>query len=379
MLILSACDMKRQLKIAIMGAGQWQLPVYIKAKEMGIETHGFAYENGKVVAKDYADFFYPISLADKETVVAKCREIAVDGVVTCASDFATEVACWVAEQLGLNTNAYETVMHIHDKSWVREQTRHLTSIAQPKTVTGRLDALSLPFLPCVIKPVHGFGKRGVWFVRSEEEFNYVKTHADFQENENALVEQFIVGKEYSVESLSYHGMHYMVQVTEKMSDGAPHFVELGHHQPADITEDCWTKINTAIKDILTAVGYTNGASHIELKVSEDGAIYLIDLNPRGGGDYISTHLVPLSTNCDYSREIINIALNRFDETAYPYKNIACSGVYFLTKQTERLLRYFEQDLPCIVQKEYSTNISESKSNNDRSGYMIYQDTKKLVL
>ncbi len=362
-----------------MGAGKWQMALYLKAHEMGIETHGFAYEDGNEVARDVADHFYPISLADKEAVLAQCREIGVDGVVTCASDFATEIACWVAEQLGLNTNAYDTVRHIHDKAWVREQTKDLTSIAHPKTVTGPLDTLSLPFVPCVIKPVHGFGKRGVWFIHSFEEFDDVKTHADFQVNENALVEQFIVGKEYSVESLSFHGKHYVVQVTEKMSDGAPHFVELGHHQPAELTETCRTKIIKAIQDILTAVGYTNGASHIEIKVTDDESIYLIDLNPRGGGDYISTHLVPLSTNCDYSREIINIALDSFDDSAYPYKNIAYSGVYFLTKQTEYLLPYFEQDIPCVVQKEYNKNISESISNNDRSGYMIYQDNKKLVL
>ena len=362
-----------------MGVGQWQLPMYLKAREMGLEIHGFAYEQGNMVAKAYADFFYPISLTDKEQIVDKCREIGVDGVVTCASDFATEIACWVAEQLGLNTNSYETVMHIHDKAWVREKTCHLTSIRRPKTVTGPLQTLMVPFYPCVVKPVHGFGKRGVWFVNSAEELMRIKSHADFHEHENALAEQFIVGKEYSVESLSYHGRHYMVQVTEKMSDGAPHFVELGHHQPADISEQTRKDVERAIYDILSAVGYTNGASHVELKITPDGDIYLIDINPRGGGDYISTHLVPLSTDCDYSKEIINIALDRFDENSYPYKNIAYSGVYFLTKQTAYLLPYFEQELPCVVQKEYSKTISESISNNDRSGYMIYQDTKKLVL
>ena len=371
--------MNTKRKIAIMGAGKWQMPLYLKAREMGIETHGFAYEDGNEVAREVADYFYPISLADKEAVLAQCRAIGVDGVVTCASDFATEIACWVAEHLGLNTNSYDTVLHIHDKAWVREQTKNLTSIAHPKTFTGPLETLTLPFVPCVIKPVHGFGKRGVWFVHALDELDYVKAHADFHQNENALVEQFIVGKEYSVESLSFHGNHYMVQITEKLSDGAPHFVELGHHQPAELSDACRAKVQQAIYDILTAVGYTNGASHIELKITEDGAIYLIDLNPRGGGDYISTHLVPLSTNCDYSREIIRIALDCFDPSAYPYKNIACSGVYFLTKQTQRLLPYFEQDIPCVVQKEYTTNISESITNNDRSGYMIYQDNKKLVL
>lgn len=361
-----------------MGASKWQLPIYLKAKEMGIEAHGFSYEKG-ALAKDYADFFYAISLTDKERIAEKCKEIGVNGVVSCASDFATEISCWVAEKLGLNTNSYQTVVNIHDKAWVREKTKHLTSILQPITVSGSLDTIKLPFCPCVIKPVHGNGKRGVWFVKSPKEFEKLKVHADYKENENALIEQYIVGKEYSVETLSFHSQHFVVQITEKVSDGAPHFVELGHHQPADISNDCREKICTATRDILSAVEFTNGASHIELKITEQGDIYLIDLNPRGGGDYISTHLIQLSTNCDFCKEIINIALNCFDASGYPYKHVAYSGVYFLTKQTEYLLKYFEQNIPCIVQKEFNRKVSESINNNDRSGYMIYQDSKKLSL
>jgi biotin carboxylase len=372
------CDKDNRIKLAVMGAGQWQLPIYLKAKEMGIETHGFAYEEG-ALAKDHASFFYAISLTEKERIAEKCKEIGVDGVISCASDFATEISCWVAEQLGLNTNSYQTVVNIHDKAWVREKTKHLTSIQQPITVSGSLDTIKLPFFPCIVKPVHGYGKRGVWLVKSQAEFDIIKMQADYKNGEDALAEQFVVGKEYSVETLSFHSQHYVVQVTEKVSDGAPHFVELGHHQPADISDECRERICIAIRDILTAVGFTNGASHIELKVTEQGNIYLIDLNPRGGGDYISTHLVQLSTNCDFTKEIINIALDCFDASGYPYKNIAYSGVYFLTKQTEYLLQYFEEDIPCVIQKEIKRNISESISNNDRSGYMIYQDSKKLSL
>ena len=370
--------MKRTIKLAIMGASKWQLPIYLKAREMGIETHGFAYEKG-AISKEFADYFYPISLTEKEEILQKCKEIGVGGVVSCASDFATEISCWVAEHLGLNTNPYQTVINVHDKAWVREKTNQLKSILQPQVCSGNLASLEPVFFPCIVKPVHGSGKRGVWFAQCQEDLDRIKLHADYDLGEDALAEQFIEGKEYSVESLSYHSKHYVVQITEKISDGAPHFVELAHHQPALIPDDCKERLTIAINDILTAVGYTNGASHIEVKVTKDGGIYLIDLNPRGGGDYISTHLVQLSTSCDYSKEIINIALNRYDASLYPYKQIAYSGVYFLTKQTESLLPFFEQDIPCIVQKEYSKDVSESVNNNDRNGYMIYQDSKKLSL
>ena len=48
-------------KLAIIGASYLQLPLVKKAKEMGIETHCFAWEEG-AVCKEYSDFFYPISI-----------------------------------------------------------------------------------------------------------------------------------------------------------------------------------------------------------------------------------------------------------------------------------------------------------------------------
>ena len=55
-------------KLAIIGASYLQLPIVKKAKEMGIETHCFSWRNGAICA-DMADFFYPISIIEKEEIL----------------------------------------------------------------------------------------------------------------------------------------------------------------------------------------------------------------------------------------------------------------------------------------------------------------------
>ena len=52
-------------KIAIIGASYLQEPLISKAKEMGIETHVFAWQVGDVGEK-ISDYFYPISIVEKE-------------------------------------------------------------------------------------------------------------------------------------------------------------------------------------------------------------------------------------------------------------------------------------------------------------------------
>ena len=55
-------DMK---KIAIIGASYLQEPLIQKAKKMGIETHVFAWAANDVGEKS-ADYFYPISITEKD-------------------------------------------------------------------------------------------------------------------------------------------------------------------------------------------------------------------------------------------------------------------------------------------------------------------------
>ena len=73
------------IRIAIIGASYLQLPLVKKAKEMGLETHCFAWDEG-AVCKDFVDFFYPISILEKELILEVCRNKSIDGIVSIASD-----------------------------------------------------------------------------------------------------------------------------------------------------------------------------------------------------------------------------------------------------------------------------------------------------
>ena len=48
-------------KVVIIGANDFQNPLILKAKELGYETHVFAWKDGSIGEKT-ADFFYPISI-----------------------------------------------------------------------------------------------------------------------------------------------------------------------------------------------------------------------------------------------------------------------------------------------------------------------------
>ena len=91
-------------KIVIIGANSFQNPLILKAKEMGYETHVFAWKDGSIGERT-ADYFYPISIVEKEAILEECRRIQPDAVATIASDLANITVQYLAEQLGLPHNS----------------------------------------------------------------------------------------------------------------------------------------------------------------------------------------------------------------------------------------------------------------------------------
>ena len=357
------------MKLAIIGASSGQLPLCLKAHELGMETHCFAWDKG-AVCKDVVDHFYPISIIEKEKIVDICRELHVDGVVSNTSEITAEIASFVAEQLGLVGTPYRVLEHL-------QLSEHVEDLSKPSFY--KYDGNDLGMYPCVIKPCEGSAKAGVSFVRDHAEFQRAIAYAQKTTKGDILVEEYIDGKELSIESLSYRGKHYVMQITDKDSSSAPHFVELGHHQPAMLPTKMKAMIENVVPKLLTVIGYTNGASHIEVKYHDD-KLYLIEVNLRGGGDDISNKLVLLSSGIDYLRSMIEVALGIFKEPVQVNKP-AFAGIYFLCKQTEDLIPFFERakNKPwCVEEKIFTRELQESHSNYERNGYLIYKSDHKIT-
>ena len=364
------------MRLAIIGASKGQLPICQKAKDLGIETFCFAWDQG-AVCKDVVDHFYPISILEKDKIVELCKELNIEGVVSNASELTAEVSSYVSEELGLNGTPYRILEKLHDKYLIRQLSKCVDGLSKPRFY--KYGGTDLNLYPCVVKPCEGSAKAGVSFVDNPVDFITAIKYAQDSSDGDILVEEYIQGKELSIESLSYKGTHYVIQITDKDSSSAPHFVELGHHQPADLSPFMRDKIKKVIPLLLSEIGYSNGASHIEVKY-QDNKLYLIEINLRGGGDEISNRLVQMSTGIDYLRGMIDVALGVFKKPVQ-VSEPAYAGIYYLCKQTEYLLPCFQlaKGKDWFVEGRISTEeLKESHSNYERDGYLIYKSDHKII-
>lgn len=372
-------------KLAILGASYLQLPLVKKGKEMGIYVICFAWDDGKAICKNYADAFYDISVLEKELILEKCKEEKIDGILTVATDICVPTIAFIAKELNLVGNSVDCALKTTNKGFMRKSFQD-SNILSPnyKVVksTNDTNLLNLKF-PLIVKPSDRSGSLGVIKVESLNNLEKAIQYCiEVSLEKSAIVEEYITGKEVSVETISWQGRHSIITITDKTITKEPYFVELAHHQPSQLPTKIQEEIINTSLQILEATGVKNGASHIELKIQPDDGVYVIELGSRMGGDFIGSDLVPLSTGFDYLQAVIDIALNQFDGKVEKTLN-KFSGVYFLSENTKKLLPYFGNFKSSefeIVKKELQNPVlKEIHNSNDRSGYLIFQSTKKVNL
>lgn len=371
-------------KIAILGASYLQLPLVKKAKENGIEVYCFAWDDDKAICKEYVDFFYDISVLEKELILEKCREIKIDGITTIATDICIPTIAFVAHHLNLKGNSLLCSQLTTNKSKMRTCfLQH--NILSPRFVTvsdfRESDFENFHF-PVIVKPTDRSGSLGVFKVNTIDELaSSILKSTQFSFSKQCIVEEFVVGREISVETVSWNGTHSIIAFTDKVVTQAPFFVELEHHQPADIHPKMQGYIEDVAYHVLKSTQVENGISHIEFLIDQDQNIYVVEIGSRMGGDFIGSDLVSLSTGIDFLQICLDISLDQF---TFPIKQAqqSFSGVYFLSEETRYLLPYFNDAAASafFVKKErFDEPLKVVESSNDRSGYLIYQADKKIIL
>ncbi len=369
-------------KLGIIGASYLQEPLIQKAKSKGIETHVFAWAANDVGEKS-ADYFYPISITEKDEILQKCREIGVDGICTIASDLAAITVNYVAENMGLVGNSMECTRVSTNKHEMRkcfEQNGDPSPKSIKVTSISDLDGIDLTY-PIIVKPVDRSGSRGITKLENASGLEAAIENAIGQGFEKcALVEEFATGQEYSVEFISWEGNHEFLALTKKYTTGAPDFIETAHLEPAPVDDETFERIKSVVKHALTSLGIQYGASHSELKVSETGDIKIIEIGGRMGGDNIGAALVELSTGYDFLSAVIDVALGIKPD--YKKDKQMHAGIRFVFTQNDiDVLNLLKEEHPEYLVEEDVREITDEKvvDSGSRFGYYMFkaQDVKEL--
>ena len=361
-------------KLVIIGANDFQNQLILKAKALGYETHVFAWEDG-AVGKDTADYFYPISIIEKEKILDKCRKIMPDGVCSIASDLASITVNYVAEKLGLPCNQTKFT-NIQTNKYAMRQALMDAGLPCPKFVLAdenfNLSKLDEFKFPIIVKPTDRSGSRNIMKLESTDGVMKAVEEACATSFEHkAIIEEYLDGDEYSMETVSYCGEHHYLATTKKFTTGAPHFIETGHCQPSGLSEEVLTKAKNNIMKALTALHIENSAGHSEFKVDKNGNINIIEIGARMGGDCIGSDLVYLSTGNDFMKMVMDVATGNKPNVLDCPKNNNVTIKFIFTESDIDEMNKLKEKHPEIIYRISDLeieNLGNTVDSSSRVGY-----------
>lgn len=346
--------------VLIFGVGPLQRSIIGRAKKMGLYTVGID-PAADATCKDEVDAFEIVGGQDFEGTCAVVEKYGIDAIVTAATDKPLVMMARIAEKYGFPFYSVETAQWSTDKFQMKQ--RFLIGgvpCAKGRLVKSVDEAEDFEY-PVIIKPRDNSGSRGVKLCRSKEELEASMSEAlEVSKQDTVLVEEFIEGPEYSIESLHHEGKSEVIQFTEKKTTEFPYNVELGHIQPANISDENKKKIREIVSKIGKTLNFENCPSHTELKINECG-IFVIETSPRLGGDYITSTLTPLSTGVNLEDELLKISLGE-DINPTP-KAVQYSGVRFFAFQEGSVIKHvpkedFVKSWPHVVDFSFNLKVGQ---------------------
>jgi biotin carboxylase len=363
--------------IFILAGSEEQFELIFEAKRLCFTVHLFDADK-ECLGKNYADFFYHIDIADKEAILQKALEIKPVAVLTIATEIGNITSCYVSEKLNLPTNGYNVALNTTNKLKMKDIAKDNYIKTAPYKKVSLKEDLSWNFFPCIIKPADSSAGRGVSFINSSEDFeDAIKLAVPYSRTKTVLVEEYIKGVQFSIETISVDKKHHILAITEEYISKPPRVIETQQLLPARIDKELEKKIEEFALNVLKAFNISFGACHIEIKIDDKGEIYLIEIASRVGG--WRSELINLAFGISYCQLLIFSALNKKIEFEKSRKDFAIVKLILSQKDFEEYEYYLDNFPSNVFSRVKIDKIKESKHLSDLNGFYFLhiQDKNQL--
>jgi len=367
-------------KILIIGAGFLQSFVICKAKSLGYETI-VVDANPNAVGFEHADGYGVINIVDEKACLAYAQQEKIDGVLTAATDYGVLTAAYIAQEMNLPGLHYDVAKLIKNKFRVRKRlyeckvddTEQAYEVAQDTDLDELCRKLEFPVM---VKPCDGSGSRGTSRVDTPGQFADACAAAmALSITHRAEVETFIVGKEYGAESIVVNNEVHVLGIMRKWMTQPPYYAELGHAIPTDLPPETEARARKCVENAIKALGVNHGSINMDMLITPEGKVHIIDIGARMGGNMIGPCVIPYGTGIDYVSNMIRAAVGDcIDLTPKEHATVATrllafdKGVIKLLPDCKALEDKYGVEI--YHHMEVGQEVNEYHTNLDGCGYIV---------
>lgn len=380
--------MRKDRPVAIVLGGTYpHIMLLRKLKERGYYTILVDYYKTPP-AKYEADEHIQESTLDKEAVLKIAQDKGAELVISTCIDQANVTVCSVSEKLGLPVPySYKTALSVTNKVLMKEimiQNDIPTSKYYKITDSDEINRIDLKY-PAIVKPTDSNSSKGVRRAENSSELKkYLKEALSISKSNEAIVEEFIIGKEVGLDCIIKDKKVYLISTRERrkiQSKNSAAQQIFGSFWPADISIEIKDEFERIIERIAKAFNLDNTPLLVQAIVNDNG-INIIEFAPRiGGGE--NYKIIELNSGYDIIAAGIDSHLNKEMDVEYYQSNSLYFDNYIYSKPgvfgkvdgfqqlvEDGIAEYFN------IYKEKGMEIGDELYSNNRIGVFTVKGNNK---
>lgn len=357
--------------------------------------------NENAMAKDIADKFALVSATDVDALVELCKKEKIDGVTTGFVDILLQPCYEVCQRLGLPYYVTPKMLTMSTNKIDFKETCNQYGVPVPQTyfigdkipdeVYGRIN------YPVFVKPLDASGSRGAGICHNREELDkQVEIAAGFSVTNNAIVEDYITGREFLMNYIAQDGEFRMVSMFDRYASsdrgGAINYASLSLG-PSKAVDYYFDEVEGKVINMFCSLGFKDGLYFLQ-GYSDGDKITFFEMGCRLGGSYYDLErkcigIDPVDMTIRYAltgkmTENINAIPTRVGK----YNNIGVCVNYLLIGGEETIAKINGLEeikkMPSYVeseQRQFEGDHYKSDRTVDRpvlSVYLAVENKKQLV-
>ncbi len=300
------------MKALVLAGGFPQIALIKELKARKIKVLLADY-NSNPVAKEHADEFYQISTLDVGAITELAKESGVDFLITACTDQALLTIAKVSEDLNLPCYIdYETALNVTNKLYMKKVFEK-AGIPTAKHIIveniGEIETNALKY-PLVVKPIDCNSSKGVRKVYNQSELGEaLKEAIGFSRSRKALVEEYICGREVSVDVQVEDGIAKILcmSYSDKINDNEK-FVIFRAQYPIEESDVTKKQIENIAQQIVDAFQLKNSPMLIQT-ICDGQNVHVLEFSARTGGG-VKYILINKVSGFDVISAVLDLTLNK---------------------------------------------------------------------
>lgn len=352
-------------KIMILGAGVYQVPLILKAKEMGLYTIVVSIP-GNYPGFGLADQIYYEDTTNYEKVLEIAKSENINGIVTAGTDVAVITVGKVCDEMGLCGLSYEAAQIAADKLLMKEQyekygvrtARFRKILFKDEQIEEKLAELRAPL---IFKAVDSSGSRGIIRVDSPEQFpETISKVKGYTKKDYFIVEEFLEGEEFGAQAFVLDGeVRFILPHGDYVFQGETG-VPVGHWVPFELNDNIIEDAKQQLQLAAEAMKLDNCAMNVDF-ILVDGKTYVLEIGGRSGATCLS-EMVSTYYQFDYYEKMLEAALG--EKPDFSSDGAVPCAAMLLYSDTEGIIASQTDQNPKdddIIEIQFDHNIGDSVS------------------